>query len=489
MENTNQNKEKTFFKKFNRTDICLLAVCLLFYLLFPIIDGPVWCKDSMSYAGMDISREPLYPMFLALMKVRIGAEISESGMMAAVIVQSLIAAFATWYAGYVIKKTKNESVLLQFSTIGFQFAVSLLCRFAAIRSSVYIDCIMTEGLCLSLFVLFTVELYLFVITGKKCHAAWTMVLSFLLFSLRKQMLITIIIMGAVFGWYYIIRSRKIRKFCILILLMISVMLAGKLLDRTYNYVVRGAWIEHCHNSMGFLCVLLYTSDVENDQNLFKDETLKSLYLDIMEQADEEQILYSYAEPGWLPLAVHFADCYDAIGYGIINPVVEGYIGENFSYSEVEAAIKYDEICGGMVRTLLGQEKGPLIQVWAYNIWRGFVNSIARATNLLSLYSIAAYLCVGAIALYLIAQKKKLQNMTQQMPGVTEYENRIEQIGRTLTFMFIVMIAIAVNSLTVGLTIFTQPRYMLYSMGLFYAAGCMMLYDVFLCGRTLKNTRA
>ena len=144
---------------------------------------------------------------------------------------------------------------------------------------------------------------------------------------------------------------------------------------------------------------------------------------------------------------------------------------------MEAALKYDEICGGMVSVLLRQEKGPLMQVWAYNIWRGFVNSIARATNLLSLYSLAAYLFVGAMAWYLIAQKKKLQNMMQQRPGVAEYENSIEQIGRSLTFMFIVLIAIAVNSLTVGLTIFTQPRYMLYSMGLFYAAGSMMLYDI------------
>lgn len=477
MNHSVQKKENAFLKKFSRTDLLLLAVCLLFYLLFPIFDGPVWCKDSLSYAGKDISREPLYPMFLALMKVLDGAEISASGMMAAVIVQSLIAGFATWYAGYVVKKTKNESRVLQFATIGFQFAVSLLCRFAAIRSSVYIDCIMTEGVCLSLFVLFTVELYLCVITEKKRHIAAAMILSFLLFSLRKQMLITIIIMGAVFGWYYIIRSRKIRKFCALVLLMLLALLSGKLLDRTYNYVVRGAWIEHCHNSMGFLCVLLYTSDVENDQKLFEDETLKKLYLDIMEQAEEEQILYDDAEPGWLPLAVHFADSYDAIGYGIINPVVEGYIGENFSYSEVEAALKYDEICGGMVSVLLRQQKGPLMQVWAYNIWRGFVNSIARATNLLSLYSLAAYLFVGAMAWYLIAQKKKLQNMMQQRPGMAEYENSIEQIERSLTFMFIVLIAIAVNSLTVGLTIFTQPRYMLYSMGLFYAAGSMMLYDI------------
>lgn len=94
-----------------------------------------------------------------------------------------------------------------------------------------------------------------------------------------------------------------------------------------------------------------------------------------------------------------------------------------------------------------------------------MNSIARATNLLGLYSLAVYLGVGAMALYLSMRKKKLE------------KDKTEQIERSLTFMFIVIVAIAVNSLTVGLTIFTQPRYMLYTMGLFYTAACMMLYDV------------
>lgn len=46
----------------------LLAASCLFYLMFPLVDGPVWCVDSASYVSMDISREPLYPTFLALMQ-------------------------------------------------------------------------------------------------------------------------------------------------------------------------------------------------------------------------------------------------------------------------------------------------------------------------------------------------------------------------------------------------------------------------------------
>ncbi len=37
-------EEKEF--RTDKWEYLLLGVCLMFYLLFPIIDGPVWCVDS-----------------------------------------------------------------------------------------------------------------------------------------------------------------------------------------------------------------------------------------------------------------------------------------------------------------------------------------------------------------------------------------------------------------------------------------------------------
>lgn len=393
--------------------------------------------------------------------------------MGAVILQSLLAGFTTWFTGLTVKKIKDQSTLLQIAAIVFQLAVSLLCRFAANRGSVYTDCIMTEGLGLSLFVLFILELYLYIVIGRKRYLLWTMILSFLLISLRKQMMITILIMGAVFGWYFLIRNRKIQKFVCLVLLMISVLITCKLADRLYNYVVRDAWIEHCHNSMGILCTLLYSSDSEKDQDLFEDEAVKELYLEIMEQADERTLLYGYAEGDWLSVSAHYADSYDAIGYGIINPIVDGYIDTYYDLTEVEAALKYDEICGEMTRALLRQNIMPMIRVYVYNVWKGLVNSIARAGHLLSLYAVAAYLDLGISAWYLMRQKRKIKEMK-------------EQIERSLVFAFIVMMGIAVNSFVVGAIIFTQPRYMIYSMGLFYTAYAILFHDIARCRKLLRR---
>ncbi|MDE7014105.1 MAG: hypothetical protein K2P19_05445, partial [Kineothrix sp.] len=61
-------------KRWDKWDICLFAAVLSFYLFFPLYDGPVWCKDSPSYATMNITREPLYPTFLLIFRKMFGED-------------------------------------------------------------------------------------------------------------------------------------------------------------------------------------------------------------------------------------------------------------------------------------------------------------------------------------------------------------------------------------------------------------------------------
>lgn len=475
-------EDRKSHKRTEPWEYVILCACVGFYLLFPLMDGPVWCVDSGGYVSMHITREPLYPSFLALCRV-IAKVLGTDALMIAVLFQSLLAGFVTWFAGYVVRRVKRGSRILQLMTVLFQFAVTFLCRFAANRGSAYTDSILTEGLGMPLFVLFVIYLFLYIRTGHGSYLCMTLGFSFLLISLRKQMMITLLVMGIVFAWYMLVREKRVRRFLCLAVMIAGVFLAGKLFDRTYQYAVRGVWMEHSGSSMGLLCTLLYSSDVEKDQTLFEDETVKALYSEIMSRADEQQLLYDYAEPGWLSVSSHYADSYDAIGYGIINPVVEGYLSEHFRYSEPEMAMKYDEICGEMSRTLMKQSAMPILRVYIYNMFKGLVNSIAQANRLLSIYAVAAYLAAVAAAVYLIGRKKELKRRIEanaQMEAAQRDRELIKQIDCSLCFMFIVVIGIIVNALVVGLVIFAQPRYMIYGMGLFYTAGSMMGYDIINC---------
>lgn len=442
-------------KKRDKWDICLLAAALGFYLFFAFYDGPVWCKDSLSYATMDLTREPLYPAFLWIFR-RIFGE--EAYLMPVVIVQSILAAYATWKLAVTVKRHKEGSNVLAVLSVVFQFGVTILCRFAAARRSSYIECIMTEGLGLSLYVLFIVQLYRYIAEEKVKNLAGTVFFALLLVNLRKQMLVTLCLMAAVFILYYLIKERKVKKLAVLLILTAGIFFVCRFTDKLYNYCVRGAWIEHSGNSMGMLCTLIYTSG-EGDAALFEDETLRGFYEEISEEADRQGLKITYAPEGWVDLSSHYADSYDAIGYGIINPVVQDYIREHDGYTGIDAALKYDEYCNMMVKTLLGQEKWDLIRVYVSNTWKGFVNSIARVNRYLNIYAIAAYLLYLGLYVHRIWKNK----------------SRAKR-GKSAAMAEIVLGGIAVNSLVVGAMIFCQPRYMMYSMGLFYTALSMMVYD-------------
>ena len=143
-----------------RLEIGLVGFCLLFYLIFPFLDGPVWCVDSNSYAAMDITREPLYPTFLWVFRRMFG---EGNYLMPVVAVQSVLGAYAAWKLAVTVKEYKEGSRILAVLAVCFQIGVVLLNRFVAKRGSSYTVSIMTEGMGFPLYVLFIVQLY----NGKK----------------------------------------------------------------------------------------------------------------------------------------------------------------------------------------------------------------------------------------------------------------------------------------------------------------------------------
>ena len=52
----------------------MLGVSMGFYLFFAFYDGAVICVDSPTYINWESSREPLYPLFLALLRFLLGAQ-------------------------------------------------------------------------------------------------------------------------------------------------------------------------------------------------------------------------------------------------------------------------------------------------------------------------------------------------------------------------------------------------------------------------------
>ena len=448
-----------------------LAACMLFYLIFAVIDGPVWCRDSNSYATMEFSREPLYPLYLAFFRRIFGSQTQLYGqplyLFPAILGQSILWGYAAWSVGRFLyeayDREGHEKRAPAAGTLGIllQLAVPLLNRFAAIRGSMYSECIMTESLAMPLYVLLSLQLCRWIRDHRRSSLILVLTDAFLLISIRKQMAIGLILFLCISCLYDVFRkkNRNLKRFLYSVLLSVLVLLAAKGLDYSYNYLLRGVWMEHTGNSKAALCTLLFSAD-ESDAALFDTYGTpeeKALFEEIIRQAGDQQLLIGDVPEGadWMVLAEHYADSYDVIGFDIAQPVIRDYVTSHETLDAVHQELKMDEVSEELVQVLQHQDKKDLIRVYGANLIKGLICSDARVMR--GLNEIGLMIYVLFLILYGILVHRKEEGLC--------------------LFAEASLGGILINTVVVGALIFPQPRYMTYGMGLFYTALILMMEGV------------
>ncbi len=488
---TNNNKNKGtglfWFLSF-----VLLSV---FYIGIACIDGPQWCVDSPSYDSMSFIREPVYPLFLNGLKALcsvLGITAEPYGLpaylSAAVFLQSILWVVSALYLGFYIHDVFSEGgsgkrgKVLAAVAMLLQVAVSSLNRFVANRGSMYSETIMTESLAMPLFVIFTVLLLKSLDDYDILACIKLFWLSVLLASIRKQMLIAMILWGFTsFVFHLFVKKyRSLKKFSYTVIAVALGMVMIALLDRSYNMVVRGVFASHVGNSKGALDTVLYTAKSE-DAELFKEYEseefphISELYTKIYDQCLSQQLTIDFA-PGyelleksnvfnsdWVSMASHYADSYDVIGFDVVLPICDDYVAENFpELDEVHAQIKENQVEDLLFKVLLkhdiknitsGNDRGVLY-VLSANILKAFVISNANISpRILVKASLVIYI-IYILAFILLAVRLAAKG-----------PNKVWE--KTLIMCFVVMAGLSINCVITGSMIFPQPRYMCYSMGLFY----------------------
>ena len=493
MAHNDQKKQGVAFS------IGAFALSAVFFLGMAILDGPVWCVDSPSYAEMTFIREPLYPLFLWVIR-SICAKIGFTGYMydqesylfVAVIIQSIVWVLATYSLGRFIYRQASRymsgkrAISLGFIAVFAQIGVAAINRFVAARGSMYSESIMTESLAMPLFIFFNITLIGSFTDYDKNAFIRLAIMGFLISSIRKQMLITLIIWGgcAFVLYLFVKRYRSARKFLFVLLSIIISFVAITLMDRTYNFALRGVFAGRVGDSRGGLCTVLYTA-LPEDRELFsplesKYPGITSLYDEIYAECIGQGLTIDTA-PGyelkekstvfnsdWMAMADHYAEAYDIIGFDVVLPAGDRYVAKTFpDLDDVQAQIKENQVEKVLFRTLLkeafhkistGQDRGIAYVFWG-NVLKAFAISNANVSpRVLIPISFVIYGVLLALLIWIAVRNA----IGKGLPS-----GRLE-FGRFVLVMgFIVMAGIVVNCFITGSMIFPQGRYMCYSMGLFY----------------------
>ncbi|MCR5576651.1 MAG: hypothetical protein K6F56_06545 [Oscillospiraceae bacterium] len=422
-----------------------------FYVLAALLEGYHLYPDSESYMTLDISREPLYSLFLALMRLLFGRGGESFWLQAAALVQSLVTAWAGWYfvrrcAG-LFRLRGGEALLLALCTL----LPALLCRFFANRRAMYSYSIISESLAFPLFLAFFTFLLAYALRGRKRDLARAAVLAFLLISLRKQMYITLPLLLLAALWRAVRAGRLLLRAGLALLTCAAVLLANSLLDRGFNYAVRGEALRHTGDTRFVTTMLLYTAQPEDAEG-FQDAQLRGLFEEILRRADEERLLRGYAPADWFGRSLFFMNHYDFIQFNCLRDTVTAHLEQTEGLDETAAALERDRLYNGLNAALLPTGWTRALGTAADSFAMGLVNTAAAMKR--PLIPATALLYAAFLALLVVCIRRRRED---------------EAVLACLA-----LAAILGNVALVSLTIFCQPRYTLYNMPVFYAALLLML---------------
>ena len=464
-------------KKYRQFSIAVFVLCLIFYLGFLFADGPVWCVDSHTYVEMDLSREMLYPLYLAFFRrIFAGSDAMPYGqpvyLLAAAFFASILNAAAAWRISavtcrYMGKISEKAGILAGSGMAAFQLAVPLINRFLAQRQSMYSECIMTESLAMPLYILFCTELWLGLYENSRAHMVSAFLIAFIQTNLRKQMTVCLLLLLCMSFLVYVWRrnTRNMRRFLLHLAAAVLIIAVSPQLEKVYNQQLHGAAITRTNDNKALYCNLVYTAD-EEDADLFDrygTEDDKSLFLELMEIYEEEGVLYINAPRGNIyEMQNHYAQSYDVIGIDIAMPVISAHLHND---DWLENRLLFDETTDRINAVLLHQDLRDTAAVAGRNILEGFADSVAKFSPKLMWYAAGVYI------LYLI--------LYAVLWGKTRvYPERVCGSYGAILAAEITLGGILINIMTVGVTIFAQPRYMTYGMGMFYGVLLVMCILVF-----------
>lgn len=434
----------------------LFAVSAVFYLFWYWHDGIVITPDAQSYIDMISARDPGYSFFLWACRVFAGWD---GYQCLAVVLQCLLAAAAASAITVGLHKRFSLHWIGTMGVLLIQYGITLLNRFVAQRKYSYYNSIETEAITYSIWIFFFLNLLGVIYDHKKKKVIMALVWAIILMSTRKQMIVAfgILFLCLTVVWW---KKNKWYKAVIGAALIVLIGLAGtRFIDCAYNYAVRGVFAPHTGDSSFILGTEIYVAN-EDMVSYISSSDNRQLFLEMLQQADEQEYNAKYAGRGWHNIEDHYSDSYDRIKFDIVNVIIRD---RQISQGLDEAAREdnYNQIVNEMMKELLIPCIPGMFKIFCSNIVHGFITTILKVQTILNWIALFLYLGYIGIGIYLISVQTGVQR------------------AQSSVFMAVlVLVAIGVNVVGTSAAIYPQMRYMLYNTGLFYQAGWIMLIELY-----------
>ena len=408
-------------------------------------------NDSEQYITMHIHREPLYPLYLALLRWIAGPD---KGLTAAAVIQNILTAVSIFALAEFLTEKFSLKLSGELVLIGLLVLPHLITKYVSALSIFLENSIMSEALCIPLFQMFILFLLKMLYEAKRRDAFMSLLFAFLLSMTRSQMFVTLVIWMIVAVFILFIHKQYKKLLLPLCALLLTVGIR-QLSTYTYNYFVTGYFMGNTYGQVNTLTNVIYACDPE-DREVFEEGSLEQRFFDrFYEEATVRNANYRYAGDTIADRTAHLEDNHDILKFQVIEP---GFSTYYWTLEEVDNYYKQSSMSDQMAGTMLAKLFPACFVQWFYDYLLlcryGFIRSIAIVNRLINRIALVVYL--AAAVLFFHVCRKDWRNPAVWLMGVA-------------------ILFITANVCVVSLTIMCLSRYMIYGFSLFYIA-------LFLLGR-------
>ena len=462
-------------RRFDRRNFIFLLIFTVFFGYLYLTGEQVYAGVTFQYEKQMIMREPVYALLMQFCRFLS----PQNHYQLIILFQNILAAAANTAVLAFMRKRFRLNMGISLLLAGILLVPHVMTPVFASTHLVLTNTLMTEGILFSLYPLAFVCLLDMMWSGKPIgkKSFGTLAFFWLISLIRGQMMVLFVV------WFlaafvlavrngaavtkrtqtgvdtFVLAENIGRQGLVAILAAVVIaFVARSVVIHVYNYCEQGLFVDTASGKAMSFANVLYVADRE-DGAAIADDGMRTLFYEIYDRADADQMNYKYAPSGILARAAHHEACHDELNFTYFSDAAREYVGERqgiYADTYQELMIALDEVAAALSAELMPEVLGRYVLNYINVIALGFVRTVAYENTVLAWYAVCIY--IVAVALTVVLWRRNPESMAA-------------------SFMAVVLLTIVGNVCATALMIQCISRYMIYNLPLFYMAGLLELREL------------
>ncbi len=424
------------------THVIMFVVLCVFFFGILIKYGVGIYNDSDQYITMHVRREPVYPVFLYLIRSLFG----ERWMTAAGVLQTIIVIFASYDFILYISETagfKAPGICLTGILVMAPYIVTPFVSNMHVNLSVGI---MSESIAMPMFLAFFIRMHKMLV-GQKAADTIAALLLAVVISLTRSNLIILLVAWLIIALAVYIPRKKLLGILLIIAAFIGSFAIRDAATKSYNLRFNDRYVGNEFTKQTALANIFYATDRSAGERIGDDE-LREIFYGLYDQMDSCGYSYLFAGDSAADRAIYLEDMHDRVKFDVIEYGLRDVIEATGIHDYIDYNIIAEEYCSQMIPILFP----ACVTRWVPDMLIMGMRGLVRSVSVCSAagYVIAAAVFAAAVCLMILLFREDRRSSGAMMIALS-------------------LLLILGNAFGTAMIIMCISRYMIYGFAVFYSS--------------------